>query len=125
MDSLEDMEMDDAVHPATNMAPPHHQQHFGGGGHPSMMAPLNTGMANTMTAQHAFRSSAPTTPATPHAFAMFSNPTVSSVKHSGAQHAITAAWPADFTGIVYPRYASGNGPKFRGGQLHGRIAPQE
>jgi transcription factor SFP1 len=73
MDSLEDMEMDDAMTPTTNM--PRQQQQFGG--NPNLMS-LNTGMANTMAAQQAFRSQ-PTTPATTQAFSLFSNPTVSSV----------------------------------------------
>lgn len=79
MDTLEDMEMDEPATPLANVPQPAQQQsqQFTS---PNMgLTSLDTPLANTITAQQAFRQSAPTTPATTQPFQLFSNPTVSSV----------------------------------------------
>lgn len=78
VDTLDDMEMDDAAAPMTPMQQNFgYQQQQGFGVQTPQVPPLNMNLANAMQAHQGLRSSSPTTPSSTFNFA--NNPTVSSV----------------------------------------------
>jgi transcription factor SFP1 len=75
VDNLDDMELDDSAGLFAPM-PPQHQLQANQSNSGFNMNPTSSG---NVPAQHAFRTSTPTTPSTGQPFAQFGNPTVSSV----------------------------------------------